>query len=126
MLNNLTAGSAVPDRLLSLKVGFPVLLIRSINPHQSHVNGARYVVRAVQPNLLFLESLTGDNIGRLFALPKMPCSPGDKNFPIQGFTGTQFLVRVYFSVTINTAQEQSFYGTVGLDLMDPFFLNSHL
>ena len=80
----------------------------------------------MQSNVLFLESLTGDNAGQLLALPKMPCGPGDSSFPVQGFTRTQFPNRVCFCITLNKAQGQSFSGAVGLDLIEPVFTHGQL
>lgn len=39
------------------------------------LNGARYKVNAVHTSLHMLETLTGDNAGRILALLKMPCGP---------------------------------------------------
>ena len=126
LLNSLTAGSALPDHELCLKKGYPVMLLRNIDKGRGHVNGARYIVKDMKTNVVFLESLTGDNAGQMLALPKMPCGPGDSSFPIQGFTRTQFPIRVCFCITLNKAQGQSFSGSVGLDLIDPVFTHGQL
>lgn len=82
MLNTLTAGSAPPNHKLTLKAGFLVMLRRNVNPFSGHFNCTRYIVKAVLFNLVILQSLIGDNAGKIFALHKIPYGPGDRNFPI--------------------------------------------
>ncbi|CDF40386.1 ATP dependant DNA helicase [Chondrus crispus] len=116
MLNTLTAGSALPDHKLKLKKGFILMLLRNLDPATGHVNGARYVIENMTNNLLFLHVTTGSHQGNRLCLPRMPCGPGDDNFPIPGFTRTQFPIRTCFALTTNKAQGQSFGGRIGLDL----------
>ncbi|CDF40970.1 ATP dependant DNA helicase PIF1 [Chondrus crispus] len=104
MLNTLTAGSALPDHKLKLKKCF--------------INMAN--------NLLFLRVTTGSHQGNRLCLPRMPCGPGDDNFPIPGFTRTQFPIRTCFALTTNKAQGQSFGGRIGLDLRDHCFSHGQL
>ncbi|CDF36294.1 unnamed protein product [Chondrus crispus] len=126
MLNTLTAGSALPDHKLKLKKGFIVMLLRNLDPATGHVNGARYVIENMTNNLLFLHVTTGSHQGNRFCLPRMPCGPGDDNFPIPGFTRTQFPIRTCFAPTTNKAQGQSFGGRIGLDLRDHCFSHGQL
>ncbi|CDF38756.1 unnamed protein product [Chondrus crispus] len=126
MLNTLTAGSALPDHKLKLKKGFIVMLLRNLDPATGHVNGARYVIQNMTNNLLFLHVTTGSHQGNRLCLPRMPCGPGDDNFPIPGFTRTQFPIRTCFALTTNKAQGQSFGGRIGLDLRDHCFSHGQL
>ncbi|CDF37017.1 ATP dependant DNA helicase [Chondrus crispus] len=126
MLNTLTAGSALPDHKLKLKKGFIVMLLRNLDPATGHVNGARYVIDNMTNNLLFLHVTTGSHQGNRLCLPRMPCRPGDDNFPIPGLTRTQFPIRTCFALTTNKAQGQSFGGRIGLDLRDHCFSHGQL
>ncbi|CDF41007.1 ATP dpendant DNA helicase [Chondrus crispus] len=126
MLNTLTAGSALPDHKLKLKKGFIVMLLRNLDPATGHVNGARYVIENMTNNLLFLHVTTGSHQGNRLCLPRMPCGPGDDNFPIPGFTRTQFPIRTCFALTTNKAQGQSFGDRIGLDLRDHCFSHGQL
>ncbi|CDF77379.1 unnamed protein product [Chondrus crispus] len=126
MLNTLTAGSALPDHKLKLKKGFIVMLLRNLDPATGHVNGARYVIENMTNNLLFLRVTTGSHQGNRLCLPRMPCGPGDDNFPIPGFTRTQFPIRTCFALTTNKVQGQSFGGRIGLDLRDHCFSHGQL
>ncbi|CDF37506.1 partial DNA helicase [Chondrus crispus] len=126
ILNTLTAGSALPDHKLKLKKGFIVMLLRNLDPATGHVNGARYVIENMTNNPLFLHVTTGSHQGNRLCLPRMPCRPGDDNFPIPGFTRTQFPIRTCFALTTNKAQVQSFGGRIGLDLRDHCFSHGQL
>ncbi|CDF37673.1 unnamed protein product [Chondrus crispus] len=126
MLNTLTDGSALPHHKLKLKKGLIVMLLRNIDPATGHVNGARYVIENMTNNLLFLRVTTGSHQGNRLCLLRMPCGPGDDNFPIPGFTRTQFPIRTCFALTTNKAQGQSFGGRIGLDLRDHCFSHGQL
>ena len=126
LLNRLSAGSAMPDHILLLKKGFIVMLLRNICPEEGHSNGTRYVVTGMTNNLLFLKVATGQYKGKLLTLPRVECSPGDKNYPLQGFIRLQFPVRVCFAMTINKAQGQSISGKLGLDLRHDCFSHGQL
>ncbi|CDF39898.1 ATP dependant DNA helicase PIF1 [Chondrus crispus] len=118
MFNTLTAGSDLPDHKLKLKKGFIAMLLRNLDPTSGHVNGARYVIEKMTNNLFFLRVTSGSHEGNRLCIPRMPCGPGDDNFPIPGFTRTQFPIRTCFALTTNKAQGQSFGGRIGLDLRD--------
>lgn len=121
MLNTLTTESARPDQKLTLKVDFPVIRPRNLDPYRSHDNSGRYIVKSIHSNLLVLKSLTGDNAGKIFALPRMPCRPGERNFPIEVFTRTQITVRIFFATTVKKAQGKFFCGAVRLYLSNAVF-----
>jgi len=126
LLNTLTAGSALPDHKLRLKKGVVIMLLLNVDPLNGHVNGARYILESMTNNILFAKLASGTHIGGRIALPRMPCGPGDDNFPVPGFTRTQFPVRVCFALTTNKAQGQSFSGRLGLDLRDECFSHGQL
>ena len=77
-------------------------------------------------NLLILKSIMGVHKGKILSLPKMPCGPGDDQFPIDGFKRVQFPVRVCFGLTTNKSQGSSFGGRLGLDLRDECFSHGQL
>lgn len=53
MINTLTAGSALSNHLLTLKVGFPVILLRNIDAYKIYVKSAHYIIKEIYANLLF-------------------------------------------------------------------------
>ena len=117
---------APPDHELKLKNNFIVMLLRNLNSTQGHVNGARYQVVRMSNALLILKSIMGVHAGKILALPRMPCSPGDEHFLNSGFVCTQFPVRVCFGLTTNKARESSFSGALGLDFRDDCFSHGQL
>ena len=126
LLNTLTAGSALPDHKPKLKKCFIFMLLRNLDPTAGHVNGTQYVMENMTNNLLFLRVTTGSHEGNRLCLPRMPCGPGDDNFPIPSFTRTQFPIRTCFALTKNKAQSQSFGGRIGLALRDHCFSHGQL
>ncbi len=56
LLNSIDAGSSLPDHEINLKEAFIVMLLRNIRPQSGHVNGTRYILEIMTPNLLFLIS----------------------------------------------------------------------
>lgn len=126
LLNTLTVGSALPDHKRKLKKGFIVMRLRNLDPQNGHVNGARYVIENMTGSLLYLRVAVGSHEGTRLCLPRMPCGPGDDNFPVPGFTRTQFPIRTCFALTANKSQGQSFGGRIGLDLRDMCFSHGQL
>ncbi len=111
---------------MQLKKGFMVMLLRNLCPQKGHVNSARYSVEHMLSNLLHLKVAVGSHAGSRLTLPRVPCGPGDDNFPLSGFKRTQFPVRVCFGMTINKAQGQSIGGKLGLELSGDCFAHSQL
>lgn len=99
---------------------------RSIDPLRGHVNGARYIVKALYSILFQLKSHTGNEAGPILTLPKTLCGPGDRSFPIQALTRTQLHVSVCFEITVKKAQRQSLSGAVGLDPSGAVFSHGRL
>lgn len=126
MLNTWTAGPAQPDRPLTLKGSFHVVILRSFDTLRGHVHNTRYTVRAVYIHLFMLQSGAGDNAGKIFPLPKIASELRHRNIPIQRFTRTQFTARDCFMITVNEVQEKAFCDTLGLDLNDTVLAHGQL
>ena len=103
-----------------------MILLRNLNIAEGHVNGARYQVVRMTNSLLILKSIMGIHAGKILALPKMPCGPGDEKFPIDGFKRVQFPIRVCFGLTTNESQGASFGGALGLDMREECFSHGQL
>ena len=116
LLNSFEVGSSLPDHEITLKKGFIVMLLQNTKPSSGHVNGARYVVEGMTPNLLFFTSASGSRPGIRLMLPRMNYAVSNDDFPIPGFRRCQSPIRVCFAMTINKAQCQSISGTLGIDL----------
>ena len=126
LLNLIEVGASLPYREIALKKGFIVMLLPSIMPSSGHVNGTRYVVDNLTPNVIFLTSVSGSKTGERPILPRMNCTVSKDDFPIPGFRRSQFPVRICFAMTINKAQGQSIPRTLGIDLHGPCFSRGQL
>lgn len=82
------------------------MLLRNIDAFRGHVNGARYIVKAIHTSLLMLKSWTGDDASNILDLLNIPRGAGDSNFAIQEITRTQFPMKICFAMTIKKAQMQ--------------------
>lgn len=127
LLDSFPGTASLSDYRLSLNKGYVIMLLRNLQPKKGHVNRKRHIVESMKENVLFLPVSTGNHHKEIrFTLSHIPCNPGDDNFPIEGFQCTHFPVRVYFALTINKAQVQSYSGAPGLDLRSKFLTHGHL
>ena len=97
------------------------MLLRNLSIAEGLLNGAGYQVVRMKNSRLILKSIMGIRVGKILALPKMPCGPGDEKFPIDGFERVQIPVRVCFGLTTNKSQGSSFGGALGLDMWEECF-----
>ena len=56
---NSVSVNGVPPHVLSLKVGAPIMLIRNMDPTRGHVNGTRYIIRALYQRVICAEISVG-------------------------------------------------------------------
>ena len=61
LLNSIEVDASLPGLEIALKKGLIVMLLRNIKLSSGHVNGTRYVVDNMTPNVLFLTSVLGSN-----------------------------------------------------------------
>jgi ATP-dependent DNA helicase PIF1 len=110
---------SLPPSQLTLKIGAPVLLLRNLYPQEGLYNRTRIVVTSLRAHCIEARLLGGDFDGQLRVIPRIKLSATDTSLGI-ALSRKQFPVRLYFIMTINKLQGQSFY-TVGLDLRTPVF-----
>ena len=104
---------------LDLKVGAPIILLRNLDPEYRLYNGTRVVILRMGRNVLKTRVLTGDFTGQKRLIPRIKLTTQPAEFPYL-LTRLQFPVRLYFSMTINKSQGQSF-RLMGVDLRVPVF-----
>ena len=56
--------NGVPPHLLQLKVGAPMMLLRNLDPTRGHVNGTRYIIKALNPRVIHAEIAIGPYKGK--------------------------------------------------------------
>ncbi|KAL9830734.1 putative DNA helicase [Arabidopsis thaliana] len=111
--------SGLPNHLLWLKVGCPVMLLRNLDPHGGLMNGTRLQIVRLGDKLVQGRILTGTRVGKLVIIPRMPLTPSDRRLPFK-MKRRQFPLSVAFAMTINKSQGQSL-GNVGIYLPKPVF-----
>ena len=115
--------SGLPPHVLGLKVGMPIMILRSLNPPQL-MNGTRCVVVECMRNIVEVEIAVGPYKGERHFIPRIPLQPSDTKFPFQ-FKRRQFPIRPCFAMTINKAQGQTL-KCIGLDLNQSVFSHGML
>jgi ATP-dependent DNA helicase PIF1 len=119
-LNSLDLSGMTPHSLL-LKVGSPVILLRSMNPPRL-CNGTRLVVKKLMKNVNEAIILNGKFRVENILLPRISIIPTD--VPLQ-FKCLQFPISLAFAITINKSQGQTM-SVCGLDLSTSCFSHRQL
>ncbi|PIA32904.1 hypothetical protein AQUCO_04300089v1 [Aquilegia coerulea] len=122
-LNNLEV-SGVPNHLLELKVGIPVMLIRNINPSKGLCNGTRLVVTGLEPMLIRATIITGCKIGSKVTIHRVVASSAPTKWEFI-LRRRQFPLKVCFAMTINKSLIQTLQH-VGIYLPRPIFSHGQL
>ena len=110
--------SGIPPHILNLKLGTPVIIMRSLSPPKT-TNGTRCLITKLNTNVIHATISAGPYKGEEVLIPRIPLIPSDNSLPFQ-FRRLQFSVRPCFAMTINQSQGQTF-AEVSLDLSNPAF-----
>ncbi|XP_025665010.1 uncharacterized protein [Arachis hypogaea] len=116
--------SGLPNHLLKLKIGVPIILLRNIDPAGGLCNGTRLVMRDLGTNVIGADIVSGSNVGDKVFITRMNMIPSDTVIPFK-FQRRQFPVSLLFAMTINKSQGQTL-STVGLFLRCPVFSHGQL
>ncbi|XP_058775184.1 uncharacterized protein LOC131649437 [Vicia villosa] len=116
--------SGLPNHILKLKVGIPIMLMRNLDQSQGLCNGTRLIVTRLANHVIEARIISGKNIGNLFYIPRMSMSPSESPWPFK-LIRRQFPIIVSYAMTINKSQGESL-DTVGLYLPTPIFIHGQL
>jgi len=104
-LNSLEV-SGLPPHLLSLKLGAPIIVLRSLDPPRV-TNGTRCVITKLSANSIEAKISHGKHVGHAIIFPRIPLIPSNSTLPFE-FRCVQFPVALCFAMTINKSQGQTF------------------
>ena len=121
-LNSLEV-SGLPPHLLLLKVGAPIIILRSLDPPRV-TNGTRCVITKLSANTIEAKISSGRHAGHDIIIPRIPLIPSNSTLPFE-FRRVQFPVSLCFAMTINKSQGQTFKA-VGVDMTDESFTHGML
>ena len=116
--------SGLPNHVLKLKIGTPIMLLRNIDPIGGLCNGTRLLVTQIAKHVIQTRLITGNNVGEKVFIPRMFVSPPEARFPFR-MRRRQFPIVVAFAMTINKSQGQTLQR-VGLFLPKPVFSHGQL
>ena len=115
--------SGMPDHLLVLKKGTPIMLLMNLDKENGHANGARYVVMDMTPKIIYALGISEENRGKILLIPRIRFHPkGELSFEMERI---QFPVRSCFGMTSDKSQGQSL-KIVGANLTEDFFAHGQL
>lgn len=109
-----------PSRVLTLRVGTPIMCLRNISPPQ--LMDGRLVVRRLQLNSIHATILASPHRGEEVIIHRIPHITTDLLFH---FKQVQFPVRLVFAMTINKPHGQTL-GVARILLEEPCFSHGQL
>ncbi|GFS13321.1 ATP-dependent DNA helicase pif1 [Elysia marginata] len=108
-----------PSHKLCIKVGMPVMVMRSLTPPRV-MNGTRCIVIKTTQNAVIVKIASGPYSGEIHCIPRISLQPSDSSLPFS-FVRRQFPLQPCMAVTVNKAQGQTM-KFIGLHLETPVFV----
>jgi ATP-dependent DNA helicase PIF1 len=110
-LNTLSV-TRLPDHILKLKIGVPVMLLRNLDPPRGLCNGTRLIVTQLTGRVIEGEIITGKAKGTKAYIPRIITTSTQTRWSFK-LRRRQFPIKLSYSMTINKSQGQTL-GTVGV------------
>ena len=127
LLNRIENGNLPPNKL-RLKIGVPIILLRTIDKSKKLCNGTRLIVVRLTNHLIQairLEDamILGKN-SPIHIIPRINCVDSNNTLHWNWYR-KQFPIKICYCITINRSQGQSL-KTVGMYLPQPVFAHGQL
>ena len=116
--------NGLPEHLLNLKIGAPVIVVRNIDPLNGVYNGTRGLVTKLGTSIVKIKIMDTNKQYKEVILYRIPLKPSDPNVPI-AFKRSQFPIHLSFAMIINKAQGQTL-NKVRIFLPDPVVSHGEL
>lgn len=121
---NTISSPGLPNHLLELKVGVPIMLLRNIDQNSGLCNGTRLILTRLGKFVLEGIVISSSNIGDKVYIARLSLTPSDVRIPFK-FQRRQFPINISFAMTINKSQRQSL-KSIGFYLPNPVFSQGQL
>ena len=95
--------NGLPPHNLELKINYPIMLLRNLDPSNGLCNETRMVYRSFCKNVIHIEIIIGQHVGKQVFLPRIPLSRTKKEGYLFHFKRKKFPIRLCFAMTINKA-----------------------
>jgi ATP-dependent DNA helicase PIF1 len=122
-LNTLSI-NGLPDHVLHLKIGVPIMLLRKLDPSRGLCNGTRLIVTQLTSRVIEGEIITGKAKGAKAYIPRIIKTSAETKWPFK-LRRRQFPINVSYAMTINKSQGQTL-SIVGVYLLLPVFSHGQL
>ncbi|KAM3343635.1 hypothetical protein P3S68_025724 [Capsicum galapagoense] len=73
--------SGIPNHLITLKVGVPIMLLRNIDQSSGLCNGTRMIITRLRDRVIEAKVLSGKKTGEKLFIPRMILTPSDVRIP---------------------------------------------
>lgn len=80
---NTISSPRLPNHLLKLKVGVPVMLLRNIDQSAGLCNGTRMIITKLGKYVIEGKIISGTNIGNKVYIPRLSLIPSDVRIPFK-------------------------------------------